>query len=180
MKPNRQEICISIGFCIEIGNQSGVIPNNWYQSRAVCITPAAFLPIPGILLACQTAPSVCQSSSMQCMRYSSFCCVYSLLKFWITHSTACWDILRQALRMRWRLLRYSQAGVENEVKIHALIQLRGGKTLYNSASTLHLRVLPLWCNSYSLEIEFVLILLLSWGSTFLCGWYFKDCCSMGM
>ena len=78
MKPNRHEICIGIGFCIGIVNESGVITNKWYQSRAVCHN--SWLPF-CLPVHRQTAPSVCQSSRMQCMRYSSIYLRLFLLKF---------------------------------------------------------------------------------------------------
>ena len=54
--------------------ESRVITNKWYQSAGItpaccwiCPFLAFFLPFH-----CQTAPSVCQSSRMHCLRYNSF------------------------------------------------------------------------------------------------------------
>ena len=59
---------------LHLNNQleSGVITNKWYQSRAICHNSWMPFCLP---VHCQTAPSVCQWSRMQCMRYSSFICL---------------------------------------------------------------------------------------------------------
>ena len=61
MKPNRHEICISIGFCIGIVNESGVIPNKWYQSAA--ITPTYFQSAHSWNYACQSIARLLHQSA---------------------------------------------------------------------------------------------------------------------
>ena len=61
--------------------ESGVITNKWYQSRAVFHN--SWLPF-CFPVHCQTAPSVCQWSRMQCMCYSICLSLFSVCMQYLT------------------------------------------------------------------------------------------------